>query len=46
MLSVYKDLFIVLWVVECHFDNGKKLSDMFFGSYSQLDCLGLSDSKG
>lgn len=45
-VGVYKYLLIVLWVAECYFDNGKKLSDIFFVTESQLDCLGSSDSKG
>jgi len=44
-ICVYKDLFIVLWSVKCHFDNDKKLSDIFFVTESQLDCLESSDSK-
>jgi len=44
-ICVYKYLFIVLWPVKCHFDNDKKLSDIFFVTESQLDCLESSDSK-
>ena len=44
-MCAYKDLFVVLWSVKCHFDNAKKLSDIFFVTESQLDCLESSDSE-